>query len=279
MYTTTDSEGSTNATDCKPCPYPFTTNTAGSDGCPALDFALPVEAVTLVVWLGLFVLFFSMLLFCCRFNVVLCFRVLSFAQLLVATSTYNFISDVNYILTAKFYSTGLFASMVGSLGVVLLLFLFIAISRKLYPAMLFQTYHLFPGYYFISKHLYFITADSKGVIAVKDQLMMKPKTKETLERLEENDLSATLLTNGYSLESLEGKDKAALVETLYGFNSGPDWNPFNLSPAGHDSLPKFLVYVGVVLSLWTLQAFNILLFLIWPFLMFIRLPILFQSLL
>lgn len=131
-------------------------------------------------------------------------------------------SDVNLLFTEHFYYDWLFLAVAISLLMTSLMFPCVMVSRGLYPSKTRKIYEWFPGYIFISRHLFFITTDSRGVIAIKEQKIFSPKTLEQLHELDEADLKRMLVSQGdaekkvfdrdVSMNALAGKTKEELME-------------------------------------------------------------------
>ena len=299
MDTTTDHYGSISLTDWKDCPYPFRTNTEGSDGCPAVYISMSTRT-SRIIWVTLGIIFILLLMYACKFDGWLCLLLLTFDNLLVPASTWDVISDINYITSTRIHSEQIFWCMLVSLLSTMFVFPIELIrTKRIYPMVLDIHYKLFPGFHYISSNLFYITSKAaKGirpVIAVKDPKLQRifsfyrPKDRFELEDEIKYPLSSliallnslihnpTEITNsGKSRkEAICDMDREQLIQELLTVYEDPDWNPLNIFPAGHDQPYKVCVHVVVVLVVWMLQIGNIMFFLIWPFVMLLRLVLCF----
>ena len=122
------------------------------------------------------------LLYACYFDFALAFKVFTFGELIVSTSFFDFVSDLYFVLNETFYNTYLFYAMVASLGISLFIFPRVLIQKKLYPAMYGE--HIdkfFPGFWLISKNLFFVSLTRDRYVTVSDQLMFTRPSREDLE--------------------------------------------------------------------------------------------------
>ena len=100
--TTTYTTGNINITDCIQCPYPFKTNHEGSDGYPGIQIDLEYSGYA--IWIGLTVLFIYEVLYTCYYDLSLVLSVMTFGELIVATSFFDFTSYIYFILNEQFYN-------------------------------------------------------------------------------------------------------------------------------------------------------------------------------
>jgi hypothetical protein len=124
---------------------------------------------------------------------------------------------------------------------------------------------------FISDELFFITTDSRGVIAVKHQKIFNPLDKRRLQNMTDAKLKSLCINA--NIDMIDSIQKETMVSELIEYYNSNRWNPFNINPEGRNNFFKALSHFLVVVSLWILQAVNVLLFVLWPVVMVMRLPI------
>ena len=269
FHTTTRSTGSTNYTDCEACPYPFKTNTEGSTGCPGV--LLDVKYSSFVIWYGLGLLFLWELLDSCHYDISLAFKVLTFGELIVITSVFDFFSDIYYILNEQFYNIYLFGFMVASLGISLFIFPNVLYREKLFPAMWGGNIDKFyPGFKLISKKVFFLTYRN-GFVAVDQQVVFKRPSKEHLENLSGENLELKMQMLKLSTEDIEETHYVDILDTYY---DSQDWNPFFFTSFGKmDRLYQYIMYKLVEILLFVAQIVNIIMYSVWHLIIFLRIPI------
>ena len=267
--TTTNSAGSTNVTDCMVCPYPFKTNIEGSEGCYGV--LVNAKYSSLFIWYGLGSLFLLELLDTCHYDIALAFKVITFGELIVIASVFDFLSDIYYILNEQFYNIYLFGFMAASLGISLFIFPSVLYRKKLHPAIWGEKIDAFyPGFKIISERVFFLTY-KHGFIAVDQQVLFKRPTREHLEELSEENLGLKL--KALNLRAEDG-DKTQYVNALDDYYDSQDWNPFQFSCFGRlERLYQYLMYKVVESLLYVAQIVNIIAYSVWPLIMFLRIPI------
>ena len=273
MDTTTDNTGSVNITDCKSCPYPFKTNHEGSDGCPGIFIDLKYSGY--VIWGGLTFLFLYELLYACYYDLSLVISALTFGELIITTSTFDFTSDIYFVLNEQFYNEYLFGLMVASLGISLFIFPGVLIRQKLAPAMTGDKINqYFPGYVFLSSKIFFITFID-GYIAIDQQIIFRRPNRDDLVSFSISKLRGYMAS--FDLLQIDATThiiptKEEMIESLDAYYASGKWNPV-LGGLNDDALYKVVLYwLFLVPLLYTLQFINIILFVLWPLIMFLRLP-------
>jgi hypothetical protein len=246
MDTTTEEEGSTNSSFCKQCPFPFATNTEGSSTCSAVAFTVN-EAITLS-----FVIPYAVLsvigLFISTRN---CDMIGRATVLYVCLAPISDIStDFNYIVTTKFYNVYLFTLCLTTMGLFLLHFPYVLISRGIWPAYIYSE-NIYPPYLFWSKNAFWLTT-SKNKNACCS-VFVYPSVK--------------CFVYGDTTECTHGLDTRDCIEcsdngTFVFFA----WDE-ELKEGGLDNPIKFIVYLMVWIALIALQLTTLLFYPVWALFM------------
>lgn len=234
--------------------------------------AVRLDGSAIGAWVGMSCLFILGLLYACHFNLGLCYRFLTFGEGLVIASAVSIVSDAAYITTEHFSSLFIFGLIVASVCITVGFHVYILVIKRFSPALWSKTYIFFPGFYFISDHVFFIAEDYRGVISVSNQSILKPKTLLQLEQYPEEKLKQCLDDEGVAMTSIQGKPKEQLTHDLFAIYASDHYNPFNLHPKGRDTILKMMQHLCVVAFLLCLQALNIALYAVWPLVMLLRLP-------
>ena len=174
---------------CSHCQSPYTTNSVGSSSCPAIKFHADGQAFVYFCLL----LFMTGLLLLCKLDLFLMYQVLNFNNLIVTVSFIDFVSNFYYILEEKFHNSILFAMIFLTMLLSLLAMPLTLYYRKIVPRIpIVDMYSYFPGYYFISDKLMFLSTDFRGVLCIEGQKIIQPPSKEEISCY--NDME---LTNRY----------------------------------------------------------------------------------
>jgi hypothetical protein len=209
------------------------------------------------------------LFYTCYYDLKLVVSAVTFGELIVLLSFIDFTSDIYYILNEQFYNEYLFGFMVASLGISLLNFPRVLYNQQLAPAMIGKKIdQYFPGFNYISEELYFITYIN-GYIGIKGQKKFSPPSREDLENFDERKLRQILVL--FKLSSSDGMEfnKKQIVDKLERYYASEEWNPLFIND---EELYRAILYWLLVIFLYILQCLNCVLYILWPLIMFFRLP-------
>jgi len=161
--------------------------------------------------------------------------------------------------------------IIGAFGGVLLIWPIALISRKLYPAIFRNIYSVFPSYLYWSETLLFIGTDVNGILTVKKQLFFKPKTKDELEEKSKEQLLR--MASRFGINERLGVTSDELIKDLIIFYESPSWNPFYLHAKADNFIVKIFKIACLGAFLGSFQIFILILYLIWPIIMLLRIPL------
>lgn len=244
--TTTEEEGSTNSSFCKECPFPFATNTEGSSTCSAVELTVN-DALTL--------------------SFVIPYAVLSLIGLFISTRNCDMIgratvlylclapisdisTDFNYIVTTKFYNFYLFVLCLATMGLFLLHFLYIVVSRGIWSADIYRE-DIYPPYLFWSKKAFWLTSyKNKNACC---GIFVYPSVKSFAHG------DTTGCTHGFETRyCIECSDDRSFVFFA--------WDEEH-KKGGLDNPIKFIVYLMVWIALIAMQLITLLFYPVWALLM------------
>ena len=127
----------------------------------------------------------------------------------------------------------------------------------------------FPGFNYISKELYFITYIN-GYIGIKGQKIFRQIKKQDLEKLDDRKLRQSIVQFKLSVSGGTELNKTQMIDKLEDYYASNNWNPLYISD---EELYKLIIYCLLVTFLYILQFLNYVLYMLWPAIMFLRLPI------
>ena len=161
--------------------------------------------------------------------------------------------------------------MVASLGISLFIFPRVLIRQQLAPAVFGEKIdQFFPGFNYISRKVFFITSIN-GHVAIDDPVLFSRLTRDDLQNFQKPELQRLMIK--FSLPFEKGTTTIEMmIDALSDHYASDNWNPIDIT-GEIDALYKVVIYGALVIFLYILQFFNVIFYILWLVIMFLRLPV------